>query len=261
MFGSILGKFVGRKTAHQRRQDQILQQFVKNNSTKVGEFGSIYPELLSNITGDKVAILEIGQRRGETFRTLLDVMPTATVYGIDIGRGEYKQLKIKEALERYSPRARPHVGDQTDAELLNRIGSEALREFGGFDLVIDDGGHSMDQQQTSLRILAPYLKPRGIYVIEDIDTSYYEQCGGGALGKAGTTIDLIKGLIDVINRDFVDGHYKTLNRPRRCVGDYSLFAGDHRINSVRIFPACAVIYFGYDENLPAQFQKPSARAA
>jgi hypothetical protein len=99
------------------------------------------------------------------------------------------------------------------------------------------------------------MKPRGIYVIEDIDTSYYEQCGGGAVGKAGTTIDLMKGLIDVINRDYLDGHYKTLNRPRRCVGNHSLFAGDHKISSVRIFPACAVLYFGYEENLPVQFRK------
>jgi hypothetical protein len=173
---------------------------------------------------------------------------------IDIGRGEYRQLNIKTELEKYSSRARPFVGDQTDEALLNRIGTEAVKKHGGFDLVIDDGGHSMEQQQTSLKVLSSYMKPHGIYAIEDIETSYYEQYGGGEVGKPGTTIDLMKGLIDVVNRDYIEGHYKALDRPRRNVGTHSIFKNDHKISSVRIFPTCAVLYFGYNENLPAEFR-------
>ena len=250
----IVRKFQKKPKQEKQTPADILNQFIKQRSTKVGEFGYIYSEILANLTGDNIAILEIGQRRGETFKTLLDVLPTATVYGIDIGRGEYRQMNIKAELEKYSSRARPFVGDQTDEALLNRIGTEALKKHGGFDMVIDDGGHSMEQQQTSLRVLSSYMKPRGIYAIEDIETSYYEQYGGGEVGKPGTTIDLMKQLIDVVNRDYIEGHYKALNRPRRNVGSHSVFANDHKISSVRVFPTCAVLYFGYDENLPAEFR-------
>jgi hypothetical protein len=245
----------------ERTPEAIYQQFVKQKSTKVGEFGYIYSEILHGLKGENLAVLEIGQRRGETFKTLCDVLPTATIYGIDIGCGEYQSHNTKAMLEAYSPKARPFIGDQTDPALLNRVGSEALQEFGGFDLVIDDGGHSMKQQQISLKVLSNYMKPRGIYVIEDIETSYLGQYGGGSIGKPGTTIDLMKGLIDVVNRDYLDGHYKALKRPRRGCGTHSLFANDHKISSVRVFPTCAVLYFGYEENLPAEFQKTIRAAA
>ena len=70
---------------------------------------------------------------------------------------------------------------------------------GHFDVVVDDGGHSMEQQLTSFRVLFPLLRPGGIYVIEDLDTSYQEFFGGGPPGKAGTTVAFLKELIDSLN--------------------------------------------------------------
>eukprot|EP01105_Mastigella_eilhardi_P006118 TRINITY_DN1772_c0_g1_i3.p2 TRINITY_DN1772_c0_g1~~TRINITY_DN1772_c0_g1_i3.p2 ORF type:complete len:118 (-),score=36.72 TRINITY_DN1772_c0_g1_i3:83-436(-) len=42
---------------------------------------------------------------------------------------------------------------------------------GGFDVIVDDGGHSMRQQQTSLWHLWRALRPGGTYVVEDLQTS------------------------------------------------------------------------------------------
>ena len=58
-------------------------------------------------------------------------------------------------------------GDQSSDEDLNKFCSL----YGGeFDIIIDDGGHSMRQQQISLRALYNQLKSNGIYVIEDLHT-------------------------------------------------------------------------------------------
>ena len=75
--------------------EEILKIFINLKSSKVGEFGNIYPQILSDLSKkkDKVVILEIGNRRGETFKTLLDIADNFIVYGIDIGVGEYKKLK------------------------------------------------------------------------------------------------------------------------------------------------------------------------
>jgi hypothetical protein len=43
-----------------------------------------------------------------------------------------------------------------------------------FDIIIDDGGHTMKQQQTSLGFLFSKVKSGGIYIIEDLHTSNWK---------------------------------------------------------------------------------------
>ena len=42
-----------------------------------------------------------------------------------------------------------------------------------FDIIVEDGGHSMRQQQISLTFLFGYLKPGGLYFLEDLLTSFW----------------------------------------------------------------------------------------
>ena len=62
------------------------------------------------------------------------------------------------------------IGDQSDFDLLNKIG-----KVGPFDVVVDDGGHSRRQQINSLIGLWPYLKSKGVYIIEDIMFSFTKE--------------------------------------------------------------------------------------
>jgi hypothetical protein len=63
------------------------------------------------------------------------------------------------------------VGSQEDESLLRNIAAEG-HAFGGYDVIVDDGGHTMKQQLTSLRVLWPAVSSGGLYVIEDLQTSY-----------------------------------------------------------------------------------------
>lgn len=64
-------------------------------------------------------------------------------------------LKIGEPLR---TRVKMFLGDQSkDADLLT-----AMAAMGPQDIIIDDGGHSMMQQEVSLRVLFKFLKPGGI---------------------------------------------------------------------------------------------------
>jgi hypothetical protein len=58
----------------------------------------------------------------------------------------------------FKRRARLFTGDQSKEEDLH----SAMKEMGPQDVIIDDGGHSVMQQQTSLRVLLHYLKPGGV---------------------------------------------------------------------------------------------------
>ncbi len=54
--------------------------------------------------------------------------------------------------------------DQSNAASLTQIGDK----HGPFDLVIDDGGHTMKQQIVSLATLWRFVKPGGFYIAEGL---------------------------------------------------------------------------------------------
>ena len=76
-------------------------------------------------------------------------------------------LKLGPELKR---RVRMFSGDQSKAgDLLHVVKQEGI---GMQDVIIDDGGHSMMQQLTTLRTLLPWVKPGGILILEDLQSSY-----------------------------------------------------------------------------------------
>ena len=44
-----------------------------------------------------------------------------------------------------------------------------------FDLIVDDGSHDVGHQQLTFGKLFRLLKPNGIYIIEDMCTSYFKE--------------------------------------------------------------------------------------
>jgi hypothetical protein len=88
-----------------------------------------------------------------------------------------------------------YVGDQRDKEKMREVGEQG----GSFDIVVDDGGHSRKAQINSLVALWPFVKKRGgIYIIEDIFTSYLE-INGVNDNPEQSALDLIIELIVILN--------------------------------------------------------------
>ena len=89
-----------------------------------------------------------------------------------------------------------HYGNQEDIAFLKTINNS--QDY--FDIIVDDGGHSMKQQITSFTYFFPQMRSGGVYVIEDLQTSYFNGPDSGYLVKT-STIELIKRLIDDIHTD------------------------------------------------------------
>jgi hypothetical protein len=64
--------------------------------------------------------------------------------------------------------------------------------------LIDDGGHMMHQQIVSYEELFPHIKEDGVYLCEDLHTSYWLDCGGGHK-RRGSFIEYSKNFIDYLN--------------------------------------------------------------
>ena len=101
----------------------------------------------------------------------------AKIFGADVNPScenlEEEQIKI-------------FIGDQADKTFLRRL----TREIPRIDILIDDGGHTMEQQINTFEVMYPHIAPHGIYLCEDIHTSYLKSYGGG-YGKRGTFIDYL----------------------------------------------------------------------
>ncbi len=81
-------------------------------------------------------------------------------------------------------------GDQTDMDLLKKLGR--------FDFVIDDGGHTMRQQQVTFATLFSAMRSGGWYFVEDLHTSYMQE-----YQDAPKTTDFIKWLLDDLHANYI----------------------------------------------------------
>lgn len=86
------------------------------------------------------------------------------------------------------------IGDQSDRTFLRSLAKTIPR----IDILIDDGGHRMEQQIRTFEELFPRIEENGVYLCEDLHTSYWRGWGGGYKHR-GTFIEYSKNFIDLIH--------------------------------------------------------------
>ena len=152
-------------------------------------FTELYESVLFPIKNDKLRILEIGVAEGGSLGLWADYFPNADIYGIDIFD--------KSAMN--SDRITTFVADQANRAQL----ASFIEQHGGeYDIILDDGGHSMEQQQVSLGFLFQFVKPGGYYIVEDIHTSFYTDFGAEPDGSNTTYTMLVNfiGNVEIVSQ-------------------------------------------------------------
>lgn len=159
------------------------------------------------------SILEIGIAEGgslELWRKYFG--PEAVIMGIDIAD--------RSALEGESAN-RVFTGDQGSPEFWNMV----IPQIGRPNIIIDDGSHKCKDQIVTFTKLFPLLQDEGLYVIEDIHTSYRASYGGG-LWNTDSFIEHLKGGIDLM-------HESEWNNPPM---------EDSHVFSIQFYPNLAVVH-------------------
>ena len=141
-------------------------------------FTDFYDEHLSPKRDDNLNVLEIGIHLGRSLRTWKEYFSNGIIYGLDINdlkNFEEERILIEQA-------------DQTDVVRLSNVFPNVE-----FDIIVDDGGHTMLQQQITLVSIFNRLKSGGFYILEDLHTSmpYYVRTFSEDLTKR-TTLSMIE---------------------------------------------------------------------
>ena len=122
-------------------------------------FTEFYNDYFYKFKMSKINILEIGIFKGCSLKLLEEYFPNATIYAIDINP-EYVNKKYGERIKTF------HCS-QDNFQEIDRIFNNIK-----FDIIIDDGSHQTIHQHKSLGHMFSYLNKNGIYVCEDLHTSY-----------------------------------------------------------------------------------------
>jgi hypothetical protein len=169
----------------------ILKRFFQSNDHrlihKYLHYFEIYERHFSIYRGKDINLLEVGVSHGGSLQMWKNYFGTgAKIYGADL---DPRCLQLAE--ENISI----HYVNQEERESL-----QMLRNLTPpMDIIIDDGGHTMVQQILTFEELYCHVKCGGIYLAEDLHTSYWPGHFGGGHLKNSTFIEYCKNLIDKLN--------------------------------------------------------------
>ena len=164
-----------------------LKEYFRNNRARMihkwAHYFEVYERHLAHYRGKQINLLEIGVYQGGSLQMWKQYFgDKATIWGIDIN-----PLCTQFAEDHVNIR----IGDQGDETFLESIAAELPR----LDVLIDDGGHTMQQQRMTLKFLYPRVADEGVYICEDLHTSYWPEYGGG-YRDPHSFIEFSKSLID-----------------------------------------------------------------
>ena len=151
----------------------------------------LYKRYLAPLRGTDVRLLEIGLgcdmplgvgASVPLWREYLGVCMKYTIMEFD-GPCAEKFRKSVDAL---------FIGDQSSLTDLAPVAAA-----GPYDVIIEDGGHSMKQQITTLRTLLPLQPPGALFFVEDLSTSYLPKYFDMPAGE--TTVRFLADLAAVLH--------------------------------------------------------------
>ncbi len=178
----------------------------KSNSDKITNHGyqRVYPWFLGHFKSAEINLLEIGVADSESLILWRNYFEKVNLFALDILPIQINDVDVKL-----------FQVDQSDKKQLNQF---VLNVDDFFDIIIDDGSHVPDHQMLTLETLWSKLRGGGVYIIEDIETSYWGKSfiyGYKFNSTNGNPIDYLKEAVNYLNFKFLPSSKKnSLNKSR-----------------------------------------------
>ena len=145
-----------------------LHDLGKKHSTqkahKIHDYLRLYEFFLASLRGQNIVLMELGAgmppTMGASFFMWEEYFPNAQIVGVDNKR---EAAKLSDG----RPRLTIEVGDLGRAAFLEYLSGKHEP-----DVIIDDASHKWAHQILAIETLFDSLKPGGVYICEDIHTSF-----------------------------------------------------------------------------------------
>ena len=131
-------------------------------STDKGSFHTytgMYEEILSGYRGKNCRLMEIGFYSGGSALLWSKYLPDAEFSFSDIN------TMNEEVLRLIPNKKKVYLGDAYSNEILDQVRNDNPE---GFDVIIDDGTHSLPSQIECVRRYLPLVKKGGVLIIDDV---------------------------------------------------------------------------------------------
>jgi len=165
-------------------------------SLKHSSYFQVYADLLDQYRNKQVTFVEVGVANGGSLFMWRDYFGvSARIIGIDFNPNAKKFEKDGFEI---------HIGSQSDPDFWELF----FKSVGPVDIVLDDGGHTFEQQIVTVHNCIPNINEGGLIIVEDTHTSYAPSFG---YPTKYSFIEWTKKLIDNVNSRFP--HVKVSNLP------------------------------------------------
>ena len=192
-----------------------------------------YETHFRRLQNKKINVLEIGiggyddpNRGGASLRMWKKFFRKGNIYGIDI---HDKSLLDEKRIKTFK-------GSQVDLEFLNVVKAEIAE----IDIIVDDGSHVNDHIIKTFNHLFPLLKKGGIYVVEDLQCSYWPWYGGNSefINDPNTAVNYFSSLAHGLNfKEYLKKGYEPTYFDRHIISIHFyhnmvfIYKGDNREES------------------------------
>jgi len=123
----------------------------------------VYEKRLEPYRNNAEHVLEVGVQGGGSIIMWQKYFTTAKIVGVELSGSEAMTARSRQLLDAN----RSNIHWKTDGYKPETI--EMLRtRYGSFDIVIDDGPHTLDSQIYFASKYSELVKPNGLLVVEDI---------------------------------------------------------------------------------------------
>ena len=148
-------------------KSELLNLFYqsKKRSLKWEKYFPIYENLLSKYKNKKITFVEIGILNGGSLEIWKKYFGyESRIIGID---------KNPNCKKFENDNCEIYVGSQSDPKFWK----DFYKSVGKVDIILDDGGHTNDQQIITLLESLECINDGGIHIVEDVHTSYLKRYG------------------------------------------------------------------------------------
>lgn len=177
----------------------VLDALANHHGTDKGSFHHdycrYYERYVEHLRTLPITLLEVGvggdadeNVGGHSLRMWHEYFKRGKIIGVDI----YNKVGIMNSRTKFY-----QISQDDKASLTSMIETE-----GRPDIIIDDASHINPLTIKTFEILFPLLKNGGIYIVEDLETSYWSDKGYEGSkdpNKGATIVNYLKGMVDSPN--------------------------------------------------------------